>query len=164
MYILHLFTLSRNFAAIQKVLTVNSAFTDEPNAVSAVEIVPVSIVDEASAVLTFVMAMGPVVGLTGSPVPERAATSVGPVALGSYLNSATEWMVDSRVCRHGAVHPFPDIFRLFVGESQPEITFSCNCVPHKLLRKEEHNTKISVNERTDETNCNAMMKVCFLLL
>lgn len=79
MYILNLFTLSWNFAAIQKVLTVNSAFTDEPNAVSAVEIVPVAVVDEASAVLAFFVAMFPVVGLAGFPVPERAATSTGPV-------------------------------------------------------------------------------------
>lgn len=75
MCILNLFT-------IQKVLTINGAFTDEPDAVSAVEIVPVSVVDEASAVLTFFVAMGPVVGLAGFPVPKRAVTSTGLVVSG----------------------------------------------------------------------------------
>lgn len=71
-----------NFAGIQKGLTIDGAFTDEPDAVSAVEIIPVSVVDEASAVLAFFMAVGPVVGLAGFPVPERAATSTGLVASG----------------------------------------------------------------------------------
>lgn len=82
---MHILNLSLYLDILQrfrKVLTVNGVFTDEPDAVSAVEIVPVSIVDEARAVLAFFMAMGPVVGLAGFPVPKRAAASTGLVASG----------------------------------------------------------------------------------
>lgn len=112
-------------------------FTDEADAVSAVEIVPVSIVDEASTVLSFFMAVGPVVRLTRFPISK----SDNVKGTGSHLVTFEFCDLmddDSRVCRHGAIHPFPDIFCLFVGKSQPEITFSCNCVSYKLLQREEH--------------------------
>lgn len=58
----------------QKGLTIGSAFTDEADAVRAVEVVPVGVVDEAGAVLALFVAVGPVVGLAGFPIPESGDT------------------------------------------------------------------------------------------
>lgn len=55
---------------MQKILTVRSPFTDEANAVSAVEIIPVGIMDKAGTVLAIFMAMGPVIRLARFPLPE----------------------------------------------------------------------------------------------
>lgn len=66
--------VSRSSADIQRRLTISSAFTDEADAVSAEEVVPFSVVDEPGAVLAFFVAVGPVVGLAGLPVPESGDT------------------------------------------------------------------------------------------
>lgn len=55
---------------IDKVLTVRGTFTDETDAVSAVEIVPVGIMDKTSTVLAIFMTMGPVIRLAGLPLPD----------------------------------------------------------------------------------------------
>lgn len=55
---------------IWKLLTVRGTFTDETNAVSAVEIIPVSVMDEASTVLAFFVAVSPVIRLARLPLPE----------------------------------------------------------------------------------------------
>ena len=52
------------------VLTVRGTFTDETDAVSAVEIVPGGIMDETSTVFTCFMTMGPVIRLAGLPLPD----------------------------------------------------------------------------------------------
>lgn len=52
------------------VLTVSGAFTDEADAVSAVKVVPVGIVNEAGTVLTVFVSMSPVVRLTWLPLPD----------------------------------------------------------------------------------------------
>lgn len=52
------------------VLTVRGTFTDETNAVSAVEIIPVGIMDKTSTVLAFFVAMGPVIRLARLPLPD----------------------------------------------------------------------------------------------
>lgn len=46
-------------------------FTDETNAVSAVEIIPVGIMDKASTILSIFMAMGPVIRLARFPLPDN---------------------------------------------------------------------------------------------
>lgn len=53
-----------------KELTVRGTFTDETDAVSAVEIIPAGVVDEASTVLAVFMAVGPVIRLAGPPHPK----------------------------------------------------------------------------------------------
>lgn len=58
------------------VLTVRGTFTDETDAVSAVEIIPIGIMDQTSAVLALFMAMGPVIGLTGFPLPDYHNTTI----------------------------------------------------------------------------------------
>lgn len=48
--------------------------TDEANAVSTEEVVPVGIVDKAGAVLSLLVAVGPVIGLARLPLPATAST------------------------------------------------------------------------------------------
>lgn len=55
---------------IEKVLTVSGMFTDETDAVSAVEIIPVGTMDKASAVFAVFVAMGPVIRLARLPLPD----------------------------------------------------------------------------------------------
>lgn len=62
---------SLKWSNMEKVLTVRGTFTDETNAVSAVEIVPVGIMDEASTVLSIFMTMGPVIRLARFPLPDN---------------------------------------------------------------------------------------------
>lgn len=49
-------------------------FTDEADAVSAVEIVPVSLVDEAGTVLAVFVAVSPIIRLARLPLPESDNT------------------------------------------------------------------------------------------
>lgn len=57
----------------KRVLTVRGMFTDETNAVSAVEIIPVGIMDKPCAVLALFMSVGPVIRLARLPLPESSS-------------------------------------------------------------------------------------------
>lgn len=70
MFSLKTHTRTQRHSEGARLLSVRGAFTDETDAVSAVEIVPVSIMDEAGTVLAFFMAMSPVIRLTRLPFPE----------------------------------------------------------------------------------------------
>lgn len=58
---------------IKRVLTVRGTFTDETNAVSTVEIVPVGVMYKPSAVLALFVSVGPVIRLTRLPLPESSS-------------------------------------------------------------------------------------------
>lgn len=56
---------------MKKVLTVKGMFTDETNAVSAVKVIPVGLMDKASTVLTVFVTMLPVIRLARLPLPKN---------------------------------------------------------------------------------------------
>lgn len=58
---------------IKRVLTVRGTFTDETDAVSAVEIIPVGVMDKPSAVLALFVSVSPVIRLARLPLSESSS-------------------------------------------------------------------------------------------